>query len=90
METLRQTAGGTLVAPLDERSPTPLALHYTAVMLQRTTASIAWPERVDYLIVERIARDIRNQYVASLLGRAKRALARRFARGARPSIGGAR
>jgi hypothetical protein len=90
METLRLTLASTLTAPYDERSPTPPALHYTADMLQRTTTSTVWPERVDYLVVERIARDIRNQYVASLLGRAKRALARRFARGARPSIGRAR
>ena len=90
METLRLTVDRTLVAPFDERSPTLLALHYTADMLQRTTDSTDWPERVDYLVVERIARNIRNQYVASLLGRAKKALARRFGRGARPSIGRAR
>ena len=90
METLGPTVDGTLVAPFGERSPTPPALHYTADMLQRTTEPTVWPEKVDYLVVERIARDIRNQYVASLLGRAKRALARRFARGARPSIGRAR
>ena len=90
METFGLTVDGTLVAPFDERFPTPPALHYTADMLQRTTASTVWPERVDYLVVERIARDIRNQYIASLLGRAKKALVDRLARGARPSIERAR
>jgi hypothetical protein len=90
METLELTVDDTLVAPFGERSPTPSALHYTADMLQCTTESTVWSERVDYLVVERIARDIRNQYIASLLGRARRALANRFARGARPSIGCAR
>ena len=90
METLRLSTDGTLVAPFGERSPTPLPPDYSANMLQRTTESNAWSERVDYLVVQRIARDIRNQYIASLLSRAKRALANRFARGARSLIGGAR
>jgi hypothetical protein len=81
METSELTHAGTFVAPVGERSPTLPALDYTADMLHRTTAPTVWPERVDYLVVERIARDIRNQYVASLLGRAKRALANRFSRG---------
>jgi len=42
-------------------------------MLQRTTDAPIWPDRVDYRVVERIARDMRNQYIASLFGKAKRA-----------------
>jgi hypothetical protein len=87
METLRLSIEGTLVAPSDERSPTPPAVHCTADMLQCTTAWDGGSARVDYLVVERIARDIRNQYIASLLGRAKRALAKRLTGGMRPSIG---
>jgi hypothetical protein len=52
-------------------------------MLQRTTEAPAWPERLDYLAVERIAREVRSQYVASLINTAKNALARRFAGGRR-------
>jgi hypothetical protein len=66
METLGLSVDGRPVPPFDERSPTPSALHYTADLLQCTTASTAG-SRVDYLVVERIARDIRNQYIASLL-----------------------
>lgn len=87
MKTLGLAVDGTLAAPFGGRSPTLPAADYTADMLQRTTTTPVWPERVDYLVVERIARDIRNQYIASLLSRAKKALANRFARGARPSLG---
>lgn len=90
METLVLTDEGTLLARFREGSPTPPAADYTANMLQCTTQSIAGPQRLDYLVVERIARDMRNQYIASLLGRARRALAKGVARGARPLIGRAR
>jgi len=90
METLELSVDDALVAPLAQRSPKLPAPHYTVDMLQRTTDWTAGCERVDYLIVERIARDIRNQYIASLPGRVKRALVNRFAGGARPSIGCAR
>ena len=78
METLGLTGDRTIVASFSELSPTLPAPHYTAGMLQCTTESTVGSERVDYLAVERIARDIRNQYIASLLGRAKRAWANRF------------
>jgi hypothetical protein len=78
METSVPAVDGTLLARFGERSPIPPAFDYSADMLQCTTQSI-WPQRLDYLVVERIARDMRNQYIASLLGRAKRALANRFA-----------
>jgi hypothetical protein len=87
MKTLRLSIEGTPVAPSGERSLTRPAHHYTADMLQRTREADPWPERVDYVVVERVARDIRNQYIASLLGRAKRALCERLARGVGPLIG---
>jgi hypothetical protein len=90
MASLRLRIDGTPATPFGERSATLPALDYNANMLQCTTRSDPWSERVDYLVVERVARDIRNQYIASLLGRAKRALANGFARGARPLIGRAR
>jgi hypothetical protein len=49
-------------------------------MLQCTMQPTPRPDRDDYLVVERIARDMRNQYVASLLRRAKPALAKGLAR----------
>ena len=90
METLRLSIDGTPVAPFGERSPTLPALDYTADMLQCTTQAGVWPQRLDFLVVERIARDMRNQYIACLFGRAKRALTNRFARAVRPLIGCAR
>jgi hypothetical protein len=90
MKTFGLAVDGTFAAPFGERSSTIPAADYTADMLQRTTEPPAWPDRLDYLVVERIARDMRNQYIASLLSRAKEALANRFARGARPSIRHAR
>jgi len=75
MKTLRLAFDGTLEAPLSHRSPTLPAADYTSDMLQRTTEAPAWPDHFDYLVVERIARDIRNQYIASLISRAKKALA---------------
>ena len=78
MKTLELTGDGTLVAPFAECSPTRSALHYTADMLQRTTASTVGSERVGYPVVERIAGNMRNRYIASLLGRTKRALVNRF------------
>jgi len=62
------------------------AINYTAGMLQRTTSPRDGPDRVDYVVVERIARDLRNQYIASLIGRAKKALVARFARRDAPRI----
>jgi hypothetical protein len=90
MKTLGLAFGGTLEAPSGHRSTTPPAADYTSDMLQRTTEAPTWPDRIDYLVVERIARDIRNQYIAGLISRAKKALADRFARGGPPSIGPAR
>jgi hypothetical protein len=90
MKTSGLAVDGAFAARFGERSPTLPAVDYTSDMLQRTTEPPAWPDRLDYLVVERIARDMRNQYVASLLGRAKRALGARFAQGARSSIGHAR
>lgn len=69
------------VAPterFDQQSPRVPAADYTVDMLQRTTDAPIWPDRVDYRVVERIARDMRNQYIASLFGKAKRALAQRL------------
>jgi hypothetical protein len=86
MKTLGLAVGRTFVAPFGERSPTSTAVDYTADMLQRTTEPPAWPERIDYLVVARIARDTRNECIASLLGRAKKALANRFSQGGPPSI----
>ena len=67
-------------APRDKGDRAPATVDYTAGMLQRTTTPPVWPDRVDYVVVERIARDLRNQYIASLLARAKKAFAARFAR----------
>ncbi len=58
--------------------------NYSVNMLQRTMPMPAPPEpvlaeRIDYLVVERIAREMRNEYVADLIARAKTALARHFA-----------
>jgi hypothetical protein len=52
---------------------------YTADMLQRTTKPPEWPDRVDYLALERIARELRSEHIASLFAWAKKALATRFA-----------
>ena len=79
MKTLRLAVDRTFAAPFGERSPTLPGPDYTADMLQCTTESLAWPERIDYLVVERIARDTRNECIATLLGRARKALANRFA-----------
>jgi hypothetical protein len=87
MKTLGLTVDATLIAPIGERSPTFPAVDYTADMLRCTTEPPVWPDRLDYLVVERLARDIRNQYIASLLRRAKKALANRLARRGRLSIG---
>lgn len=56
---------------------------YSADMLQRTIVPDYLPDHPDYLAVERVAREMRNQYIASLLSRARRALAQRFAGRAR-------
>ena len=90
MKTLRLPVDGTLATAFGHRSPTLPAADYTPDMLQRTTEAPTRPDHVDYLVVERIARDMRTQYIASLLSRAKKALADRFARGGRPAVGPAR
>ncbi len=87
MKTLRLAFDGTLEAPFSHRSPTPPVADYTSDMLQRTTQPPTGPDHFEYLVIERIARDIRNQYIARLMSRAKKALADRFARGGRRSIG---
>ena len=87
MESSAPSLEATLVAPSDDRSPTPFGLEYTAGMVQCTTIPSVEPETIGYLVVERIARDMRNQCVATRLRRARKALAGRFARLALPSIG---
>lgn len=79
MKSLGLAVDGTLAARVDEHDPAVTAGDYSADMLQRTMLADPWPDRLDYLIVERIARDMRNRYIASLLRRAKKALAKRFA-----------
>lgn len=69
-----------------EADPDYPAINYTAAMLRRTTPPQDGPDRVDYVVVERIARDLRNQYIASLIGRAKKALVARLARRDAPGI----
>lgn len=66
------------------------AIDYTGNMLQRTTGPLFAPERLDYAVVERVARDMRTRYIASLFGSAKGALASRLARVARLATGRAR
>jgi hypothetical protein len=73
-------------APHDEADRAGVTANYTADMLQRTTTPPEWPDRVDYLAVERIARELRSQYIESLLARAKKALATRFSRGAAKQV----
>jgi hypothetical protein len=87
METLALTLEPSLVARCEERSATLPSAQYTADMVQRTTDSTAEAESMDYLAVARMARDMRSQCVANLLGRASKALAIRFGRLAPPSIG---
>jgi hypothetical protein len=83
MTTLGLAVDRTLAVPVGERYPAFPAGDYSADMLQRTTRADPWPDRLDYLVVERIAHDMRNQYIASLFRRAKNALAKRFAKRAR-------
>ena len=61
-----------------ERHPAFPGFDYSADMLQRTTPPELWSDRCGYLAAERIARDVRNQNVASLLSRANNALAHVF------------
>ena len=78
------------VAPFGERAQAFPAIDYTGDMLQRTTGLLIAPERLDYVVVERVARDMRNRYIANLFGRVKGALASRLARVARLAAGRAR
>lgn len=78
MQTFENTARSAFAG---KRYPVSPAVDYTADMLQRTIRHPS-PDRLDYLIVTRIARDMRNQHIASLLCRA-RALAEGFMRRAR-------
>lgn len=80
MQTLQLSAGGALAG---NRRPASDAVDYSPDMLQRTIPADSWPDRYDYLAIARIAHDMRTQYIASLLSRAKHALAERFARRAR-------
>jgi hypothetical protein len=78
------------VEPFGEHAQAFPAIDYTGDMLQCTTRPLIAPERLDYVVVERVARDMRNRYIASLFGRVKGALASRLARVARLATGRAR
>ncbi len=53
------------VGPFGECAQAFPAIDYTGDMLQRTTGPLIAPERLDYVVVERVARDMRNRYIAS-------------------------
>lgn len=80
MQTFDAMAGNDLAY---KRHPAFPEADYSADMLHRTIQPDSRPDRFDYVVIARIARDMRNQHVASLLSRAKHALAERFARRAR-------
>ena len=54
---------------------------YSATLLHRTTALPIWPPHVDHFALERLAREARQEYIGSLMRRAKKAITSRFARG---------
>jgi hypothetical protein len=82
MKTIRNPAAvdfsSAVCTPSGDAVRQPSTTHYTLDMLQRTTPP-SWPDPVDYIALERVAHQMRNQYIAGLLSRVKRALARRLA-----------
>ncbi|MEO8630296.1 MAG: hypothetical protein ABI612_19690 [Betaproteobacteria bacterium] len=53
--------------------------NFSADMLQRTISAAPrpdWPAPTDRFALERAARDLRREYIAALIGRAKAAIAR--------------
>ena len=47
---------------------------YSAEMLQRTTGLPVWPSHEDRFALERVARDMRQDYIASVFRRAQKAI----------------